>query len=225
MLVQGRASFPTSADRDWLESITPEWKRFLGPRSAGLAGRILEVYYWQRVPITIQVERIVAYPDDAAASKPQVLGKPPAEPAPAQKPPRDDTAPRVNAPEVAAHAQRLPHTLLGWCGAEEMPEVVPAAAVEGGDSGVELTVPAGSVPPGGRRAGLTSHQFQPRLIGQEQRVHTGWLESDGSDRVQYAPHTKAGYRLPRSKLAFILATGSIAFRMKKAREAGVAPQH
>ena len=84
MLVQGRASFPTSADRDWLESITPEWKRFLGPRSAGLAGRILEVYYWQRVPITIQVERIVAYPDDAAASKPQVLGKPPAEPARAQ---------------------------------------------------------------------------------------------------------------------------------------------
>ena len=103
-----------------------------------------------------------------------------------------------------------------------MPEVVPAAAVEGGDSGVELTVPAGSVPPGGRRAGLTSHQFQPRLIGQEQRVHTGWLESDGSDRVQYVPHTKAGYRLPTSKLAFILATGSIAFRMKKAREAGVA---
>jgi len=40
--------------------------------------------------------------------------------------------------------------------------------------------------------------------------------------VQYAPHTKAGYRLPTSKLAFILATGSIAFRMKKAREAGVA---
>jgi len=40
--------------------------------------------------------------------------------------------------------------------------------------------------------------------------------------VQYVPHTKAGYRLPTSKLAFILATGSIAFRMKKAREAGVA---
>jgi hypothetical protein len=62
------------------------------------------------------------------------------------------------------------------------------------------------------------------MIGQEQRVHTGWLESDGSDRVTYTPHTKAGYRLPRSKLAFILASGSIAFRMKKAREAGVAPQ-
>lgn len=223
VLVQGRASFPTTPDRDWLESITPEWERFLGPRSVGLTGRMLEVYYWHRVPITIQVERIVAYPDDAAASEPQVLGKPPAEPAPPQKPPGAGTGPRVDATKVAAHAQQLPYTLLGWSGLDDMPEVLPAAAVEGGDSGVKLSVPAGSVPGGGRRAGLTSHQFQPRMIGQEQRVHTGWLESDGSDRVEYAPHTKAGYRLPTSKLAFIMGSASIAFRMKKAREAGLAP--
>jgi hypothetical protein len=222
VLVQGRASFPTTADRDWLESITPEWEHFLGPRSDGVAGRILDVYYWHRVPITIQVERIVAYPDDAAARSPQVLGKSPEVAAPPQKPPGGGTAPRVDATKVAADAQRLPHTLLGWCGSDDMPEVVPVAAVEGGDSGLKLTVPAGAVPPGGRRAGLTSHQFQPHMIGQEQRVHTGWLESDGSDRVEYAPHTKAGYRLPTSKLAFVLASGSIAFRMKKAREAGVA---
>jgi hypothetical protein len=61
------------------------------------------------------------------------------------------------------------------------------------------------------------------MIGQEQRVHTGWLESDGSDRVEYAPHTKAGYRLPPSRLAFIAGSASIAVRMRKAREAGVAP--
>ena len=96
------------------------------------------------------------------------------------------------------------------------------AGIASGDSGVRLSVPAGSVPVGGRRAGLTSHQFQPRMIGQEQRVHTGWLESDGSEEAEYAPHTKAGYRLPASKLAFTLATGSIGFRMKKAREAGLA---
>lgn len=224
VLVQGRASFPTTPDRDWLESITPDWERFLGPRSAGIAGRMLEVYYWQRVPITIQVERIVAYPDDAAAAKPQVLGAPPAEPAPPQEPPRGGTSPRVDAAKVAAHARRLAHTLLGWCGSDNLPEVVPAVALQATDAGVTLSVPAGSVPKRGRRAGLTSHQFQPRMIGQEQRVHTGWLESDGSDRAQYAPHTKAGYRLPASKLAFILASGSIALRMSKAREAGVALQ-
>ncbi len=155
VLVQGPSSFPITPDRDWLESITPEWERFLGPRMDGLPGRVLEVYYWHRVPITIQVERIVAYPDGAAASKPQVFGTPQAEPALAQKPPRGGTAPRVDATKVAAHAERLPHTLLGWCGSDDMPEVVPVAAVEGRDSGVELSVPAGSVPPGGRRAGLT----------------------------------------------------------------------
>jgi len=218
-----KTSFPITPDRDWLESITPEWERFLGPRSAGLTGRMLEVYYWHRVPITIQVERIVAYPDDAAASEPQILGKPLVEPAPAQKPPGGGTGPRVDVTKVAAEVQRLPHTLLGWCGSDDMPEVVPTAVVEGGDSAVNLSVPAGSVPAGGRRAGLTSHQFQPRMIGQEQRVHTGWLESDGSDRVEFAPHTKAGYRLPTSRLAFIMGSASIAFRMKKAREAGLAP--
>jgi hypothetical protein len=224
VLVQGRASFPTTADRAWLESITPEWERFLGPRSGGLGGHMLDVYYWHRVAITIQVERIVAYPDDAAAGEPQLMGEPPAEPARPQEPPRGGTGPRIDATKVAAHARRLPHTLLGWCGSDEMPVIVPAAAVEAGDSGVQLRVPSGAVPEGGRRAGLTSHQFQPRMIGQEQRVHTGWLQSDGSDRAQYAPHTKAGYRLPRSKLAFTLASGSIAFRMNKARQAGLAPR-
>src|SRR3954452_25434993 len=43
VLVQGRVTFPTIADRDWLESITPEWEQFLGPRSTGLAGRMLDV--------------------------------------------------------------------------------------------------------------------------------------------------------------------------------------
>lgn len=222
VLVQGRASFPSVPDRAWLESITPEWERFLGPRSTGLAGRMLRVYYWQRVPITVQVERIVAYPDDAAVGQPRRLGSPAADPAPPQKAPGGGTAARVDAGRVSAHAQRLPHTLLGWCGSDDLPEVVPVSAARAEDSAVVLNVPAGSVPVGGRRAGLTSHQFQPRMIGQEQRVHTGWLESDGSDRVAYAPHTKAGYRLPSSKLAFILGSGSIAFRMRKAQQVGVA---
>jgi hypothetical protein len=68
VLVQGRASFSTTPDRAWLESITPEWDRFLGPRSSGPVGRLLDVYYWQRVAITITVERIVAYPDDAGSA-------------------------------------------------------------------------------------------------------------------------------------------------------------
>ncbi len=222
VVVQGRASFSTTADRGWLESITPEWERFLGPRATGLAGRMLEVYYWQRVPITIRVERVIAYPDNAATGEPQVVGAPRPQPAPPQQPPRNGTAPRVPVDKVAAHVTRLPHTLLGWCGSDDMPEVVPVTAAAADGSGLTLTVPGGSVPDGGRRAGLTSHAFQPRMIGQEQRVHTGWLEGDGAHHATYAPHTKAGYRLPRSKLVFVLGSASIAFRMKKARAAGLA---
>lgn len=62
VVVQGRASFSSAPDREWLESITPQWERFLGPRQGGLAGRMLDVYYWQRVAISIQVERVVAIP-------------------------------------------------------------------------------------------------------------------------------------------------------------------
>ena len=224
VVVQGRASFPTTPDRDWLESITPEWERFLGPRQTGLAGRMLDVYHWQRVPITIEVHRIVAYPDDEAVAEPDLFGAPPAGPPGPQKAPKGGTGPRLDAAKVAGQAQRLPHTLLGWCGSGDLPEVVPATAVDGVQAGVRLAVPPGAVPPGGRRAGLTSHRFEPRMIGQEQRVHTGWLESDGSAAVSYAPHTKAGYALPASRLAFTLGSASLAFRMRKAREAGLVTQ-
>ena len=38
VLVQGRASFSPTPDRAWLESITPNWDRFLVPRSRRSAG-------------------------------------------------------------------------------------------------------------------------------------------------------------------------------------------
>jgi hypothetical protein len=221
ILVQGRASFPTTPDRAWLESITPEWDRFLGPRSGGIVGRMLDVYYWQRVPITIEVERVVAYPDDRAEEEPEVFGTPLAGPPPPQKPPKGGTGPRIDTGKAVARARRLRHTLLGWRGADDMPEVIPATVLDPTSEGIGLRISPGAVPPSGRRAGLTSHAFEPRMVGQEQRVHTGWLSSDGAGRVSYAPHTEAGYRLPASKAIFTLGSASLAFRMRGAREAGL----
>ncbi len=85
-----------------------------------------------------------------------------------------------------------------------------------------LEIPAGVVPEGGRRAGLTSHEFMPRMVGQEQRIHTGWLEVEGG-RATYAAHTKAGYRLPPSDPLFTFAAG-LGTRMgiRKARQRGLA---
>jgi hypothetical protein len=79
------------------------------------------------------------------------------------------------------------------------------------------------VPPGGRRAGLTAHWFGRHNIGQHQRVHTGWMQAAG-DEVIYAPHTKAGYRLPESKLASKIAAGAATrWGQRAARERGFTP--
>lgn len=219
--VQGRATFERDPDRDWLESITPQWERFLGPRVGGPVGRMLDAYYWQRVAITVSVERIVAWPDETATGAPQIHGAPQPSPAPSQTEPRGGTGSRVPAEKLAADVKRLPHALLGWCGADEMPEVVPVRSARVTGEWVTLEAPAGAVPAGDRRAGVTAHEFHPRMIGQEQRVYTGWLEA-GDGRLTYGPHTRTGYRLPRSKTVFVLASTSLATRMRASRKAGIA---
>jgi hypothetical protein len=101
--------------------------------------------------------------------------------------------------------------------------MVSAEASGTGGDGLKLRVPAANLPAGGRRAGLTSHWFQPRMIGQEQRVHTGWMTSAGGSEALYAPHTRSGNRLPPSKLLFNVGAGAATrLGMRQARKAGLA---
>jgi hypothetical protein len=219
VLVQGRASFSPTPDRAWLESIEPNWDRFLVPRSRGAVGRALNVYYWQRVAINIEVVRVVAYPDGAARQDPVVFGAERPPPPASQEEPSGGIEPRVSVEAAGGYAGRLPHTLLGWCGSDDLPEVVPVSGAHAAADGLRLDVPPGSVPAGGRRAGLTSHAFWPRMVGQEQRIYTGWLSADETGPVRYSPHTKSGYRLPPSKLLYNLGCASIAKGMRGARRA------
>src|SRR3954467_12088053 len=93
VLVQGVATV-APPDRAWLTSIDQQWETFLGPRHGGLLGRLLDVYYWERVAITIQVERVLVY--DGSGTPPRVFGAPlPADPAP-QSPPKLGSGPRVD---------------------------------------------------------------------------------------------------------------------------------
>ena len=221
VLVQGRASFDPQPDRAWLDSITPDWERFLGPRHTGALGRWLDVYYYERVAITIEVERILSWPNGDCAGEPEVTGSPLPGPAPSQGAPKKGTAARTSTAKLRGQAERLPHVLLGWIGADGLPAVVGVEVTGADDEGVDLA-PVDLIPPGARRAGLTAHAFKPRMVGQEQRIHTGWLERDG-DRVRYSPHTKAGYALPASKALFV-AGAAIGTRtgMRRARAAGLA---
>ena len=222
VLVQGRASFDTTPDREWLESITPQWNKYLGERSTGLIGRTQRVYYWERIAIKVEIERILYWGDTAATDEPEVFGSPVPPPPESQKPPGKGTGPRVAVGKVAGSVNKIGHALLGWCGSDGIPDVVPVSGAEETSEGVRLKVPPGRVPPGGRRAGLTAHDFQPKMLGQNQRIHSGWMEAEGND-VIYAPHTRAGYALPKSKLAYLAACASIATRMRGARKAGIAP--
>jgi hypothetical protein len=219
--IQGHASFDPEPDREWLDSITPQWDRFLGPRHTGLLGRWLRVYYYERVAITVQVERILSWPTAACTGAPEVTGSPLPEPAPAQRPPGKGTAARTPTARLRAEVERLPHALLAWIGADGFPQAVGVSAIGADDRGVDLA-PVDLIPPGGRRAGLTAHAFEPRMVGQEQRIHTGWLEREG-ERVRYSPHTRAGYALPASKTLFVVGS-TVATRtgLRKARAAGLA---
>jgi hypothetical protein len=60
------------------------------------------------------------------------------------------------------------------------------------------------------------------MVGQEQRIYTGWMTSDAPGRATYAPHTLAGNKLPASQLVFDVGAG-IATRigLRKARKSGV----
>ena len=118
VLVQGRASFSPTPDRVWLESIEPNWDRFLVPRSSGALGRVLDVCYWQRVAVDIEVLRVVAYPDDAARRDLDVFGAERPPPRASCEAPSGGTEPRVSVrtrPLALRHKSNRAR-LLSWRG-------------------------------------------------------------------------------------------------------------
>jgi hypothetical protein len=61
------------------------------------------------------------------------------------------------------------------------------------------------------------------MHGQEQRIHTGWLTSEGGERGLYAPHTKSGARLPPFRALFDLGAGAATrIGIRQARKLGLA---
>jgi hypothetical protein len=224
VLAQGIASFDTTPDREWLESIDHNWERFMGPRDRGLPWeRWMRAYQWERVGVRIDVARVLTWSTLDCEGRPTVHGaaRPATDPAEQSAPAKGSHA-RVDVDLVARSVTQLPHTLLGWVDSDGYPMVVPVRGTRVQTDRLILDVPYQGLPAGGRRAGLTSHWFSDRVLGQEQRVHTGWLEVDrASRRVSYAPHTRAGYRLPPSKHLYRVAVGGATRRgLRQARRVG-----
>ena len=220
VLIQGRASLSAPIP-DYPGSIVDRWERFERWRDVHPLWKRWQRVYALRVAIESTAKRVIVWPDLACLGKPEVHGAPLSpEPPEPQRPPSRGTGPRINHVRAARRAGRLPNLLLGWVGADRLPMVVPAEVRDTTEDGIRLTVPAGVVPPGGRRAGLTAHWFARGLIGQEQRVHTGWLDARRGELV-YAPHTDASYRFPASEALYKLVSGGATrWRIRKARRAG-----
>jgi hypothetical protein len=216
VLVQGVAAYDANPSLDVLEErVRPASERFMGkPRMGPFWRRWLKAYYEDRVLVTVQVERVLSWQNASCEDPPSVAGsRPPDAHPPAQECPRNGPGPRCDVARERERLARLPHVLAGFLAADGFPLAFPVTVGEARAEGLELS---GPLPPGGRRAGLLAHRYEPQLIGLETRQYTGWLQ-DGV----YAPHTTGGFRAPANKTFLLLANGFMARRgLAQARAAG-----
>jgi hypothetical protein len=221
VLVQGRCRAVPPADPDWNRDVLgAASERFMGPPRRGFFwDRWLQEYYADRVPVTVEVERLLVWPKLDCSDEPVVLGAPRPAAAPEPQPtPAKGTGPRLDAGKAGSRLGRLPHSLLSWRESDGFPVVVPVRVEGAGPEGIRLASGA-ALPRGGRRAGLLGHAYKAKLVGLQARQHTGWLE-DGL----YAPHTSSAFRAPSNKTLLLLANGLLAKQgLRKARREGRTP--
>jgi hypothetical protein len=218
VVVQGTATVE-DATEELRDELTARAERFLGPMTKGrFWDRWLAAYYTDRVLVTVDVERVLSWPDERAAGDLTVTG-PPLPAAAPQGPSPKGTAARV---EVAKAAKKLSplHRLLGWRGGDGYPVVVPVATIDAAADHLRLVVGGHVVPDGGRRAAVLAHEYRPQLIGLRSAHALGWLEVTGAD-VRFSPHTLGGFVAPPNKTLLLLANGYLARRgLRKAAKEG-----
>lgn len=226
VLVQGIVTEIIKPEPDYVQhELTPRVVRYLGPPKRGRLfwDRWLREYYQDRVLVTVEVARMVVWPEADAGGEPDVIGEPlPAAP-PSQAAPRGGTGPRVNSLKAARRLGALPHRLLAFTQSDGYPGVLPMDVIGGSSAGVLLRQPGGwTLPPGGRRASLFGHAYRPKLIGLKTRQCTGWLVVDDTgNSAVFAPHTEKGFVAPPNKTLLLLLNGLVAkIGLRKARRAG-----
>ncbi len=224
VLVQGTATITEEPSQAYLEDVIgPQATRFMGAPKRGFGWDwLLREYYADRVPVTVTVDRIVAWPDLACAGAPEVTGAPrPAQPPPPQAEPKKGAGPRMDSARAARALRALPHQLVAFREADGYPAAVPVTVGAGDRRGIVLGAAApGLLPPGGRRAGLLGHDYNAQLIGLAARQHTGWLDVGGDGIARYAAHTKSGFRAPPNKTLLLIGNGLLAKQgLRTARKA------
>src|SRR3954468_4674229 len=153
VLVQGSATVIKEPDREYLEFIGQQATPFMGPPARGFFwDRWLSAYYADRVPVHIDVHRIVAWPDLRCSGEPEVHAAPPPEPPPPQQPPAKGTGPRVDCVRAGHALTKLPHQLVAFRGGDGHPVVMPVRVGGADAGGIEISAAPGVLPAGGGRA-------------------------------------------------------------------------
>src|SRR5881227_1442458 len=92
VLVQGSATVIKEPDREYLDFIGRQATPYLGePRRGVFWDRWLSAYYSDRVPVHVEVQRIVSWPDLRCSGEPQGHGAPLPDPPASQEPPKKGT--------------------------------------------------------------------------------------------------------------------------------------
>jgi hypothetical protein len=222
VLVQGHATIGWTDPAAQRLAMVAGMVRFSGqPKSGRFWNWWMREYYLQRVPVTVAVARVTTWPDPSGREAPAIHGSSvPVVPPDAQAAPASGRTPRLSARRAGTRLRSLPHLLLGWVGADGFPTIAPVTVGTADRDGLILLDPTGTVPPGGRRAGLVGHSFGPALTALRAQQHTGWLEACGAG-IRYSPHTQHRYRTPRGTVPTSLVNGGQAKRgLRRERRAG-----
>lgn len=204
VLVQGRAAVRTVARARLIETAAA----CLGQLAEGrFWDWWLKTYYDDRVLVSVEVERIVWWPD--AESDAIVLGSPlPAEDASSQTAEGDVRSPRARL-RWADRAGRKGQLLLGTVQDDGFPAILPVRASGHRGGCLAFEAARGSLPSGSRRAGVLAHDFHPGLIGLWTSTGTGWLEARAGGAT-WSPHTAHFFYAPPVKPLLLLGNGAAA---------------
>jgi hypothetical protein len=149
VLVQGTASLGAPVE-DYPSSILDVWERFEPWADQSSLWKRWRRVYALRIAIEVTVERVLVWPDLGCRGALEVEGAPlPPDPPAPQAAPKNGTPPRIDHVGGAEKAQRLPHALLGWVGADGFPVAVPVEVAGSGERGILLDAADWLVPPGG----------------------------------------------------------------------------
>jgi hypothetical protein len=216
VLFQGLADFPVTTDPAAAAAHWERSARFANPLPRGpFWDWLLREYRDERVGVDVRAKRVIFGQESFGAPRPLQPPQP-------QRPPSGGTGPRISRRRVEHKLRTRTHRLLTYRGSDGYPVVVPVEVTSLDEDGrLRLRAEPGLLPPGGRRAGFSAHEFGPGLIGLATQVCTGWLEAGDDGTATYAAHTQSGVTAPPNETIQLIASGLLQKRdLRRARRSG-----